>query len=140
MYSPLTPVEATTKVKDAKTTLSGIVKQFKNLLTQQEIRFLKLYADTPPKIPHFYILWKMHKNPVVGRPIVAGYNWITTGASKLVAYYLNQFVTHFELPDSFSLVRELEKTHSLLTAFYLQQTSGHFTLTSLLMKLLKSTN
>ena len=27
-------------------------------------------------IPHFYIIWKILKNPIVGRPIVAGYNWI----------------------------------------------------------------
>ena len=25
-------------------------------------------------IPHFYIIWKILKNPIVGRPIVVGYN------------------------------------------------------------------
>ena len=33
-------------------------------------------------IPHFYIIWKILKNPIVGRPIVAGYKWIFTPASK----------------------------------------------------------
>ena len=32
-------------------------------------------------IPHFYIIWKILKNPIVGRPIVAGYDWILTPAS-----------------------------------------------------------
>jgi hypothetical protein len=27
-------------------------------------------------IPHFYIIWKILKNPIIGRPIVAGYDWI----------------------------------------------------------------
>ena len=27
-------------------------------------------------IPHFYIIWKILKNPLVGRLIVAGYDWI----------------------------------------------------------------
>ena len=27
-------------------------------------------------IPHFYIIWKILKNPIVGRPIVASYDWI----------------------------------------------------------------
>ena len=27
-------------------------------------------------VPHFYIIWKILKNPIVGRPIVAGYKWI----------------------------------------------------------------
>ena len=35
-------------------------------------------------IPHFYIIWKILKNPIVGRPIVAGYNWILTPASIFV--------------------------------------------------------
>ena len=36
------------------------------------------------KIPHFYIIWKILKNPMVARPIVAGYNWILTPASIFV--------------------------------------------------------
>ena len=39
-------------------------------------------------IPHFYIIWKILKNPIVGRPIVAGYNWIVTPASIFVGHYL----------------------------------------------------
>ena len=35
-------------------------------------------------VPHFYIIWKILKNPIVGRPIVAGYNLILTPASIFV--------------------------------------------------------
>ena len=51
------------------------------------------------------------KNPIVGRPIVAGYNWILTPASIFVGHYLKDFCFKFDsiLLDSFSLVRTLEK-------------------------------
>ena len=61
-------------------------------------------------IPHFYIIWKILKNPIVGRPIVAGYNWILTPASIFVGHYLKEFYCKFDsiLTDSLSLVKILE--------------------------------
>ena len=47
-------------------------------------------------IPHFYITWKLLKNPVVGRPIVAGYDWISTPASIFVGHYLKEFYSQFD--------------------------------------------
>ena len=63
-------------------------------------------------IPHFYIIWKILKNPIVGRPIVAGYNWILTPASIFVGHYLKVFYSKFEniLTDSLSLIKLLENT------------------------------
>ena len=62
-------------------------------------------------IPHFYIIWKILKNPIVGRPIVAGYNWILTPASIFVGHYLKEFYCKFDsiLTDSLSLVKILEE-------------------------------
>ena len=61
-------------------------------------------------IPHFYIIWKILKNPVVGRPIVAGYNWILTPASIFVGHYLKEFYSKFEniLTDSLSVIKMLK--------------------------------
>ena len=52
------------------------------------------------------------KNPIVGRPIVAGYNWILTPASIFVGTLLKDFYKKFNgiLKDSLSLVKILEKT------------------------------
>jgi len=60
-------------------------------------------------IPHFYIIWKILKNPIVGRPICAGYNWILTPASIFVDHFLKEFYSKFEniLTDSLSLVKIL---------------------------------
>ena len=51
------------------------------------------------------------KNPIVGRPIVAGYNWILTPASIFVGHYLKEFYCKFDsiLTDSLSLVKILEE-------------------------------
>ena len=64
------------------------------------------------EIPNFYIIWKILKNPIVGLPIVAGYNWILTPASIFLGHYLKSFYSKFEniLTDSLSLVKLLEKT------------------------------
>ena len=61
-------------------------------------------------IPHFYILWKILKKPIVGRPIVLGCNWILTPASIFVGHRLKKFCEKFNtiLPDTLSLVKILE--------------------------------
>ena len=49
------------------------VKQFKTEIQNKlEAEFLmsKMFFYN---IPHFYIIWKILNNPMVGRPIVAGY-------------------------------------------------------------------
>ena len=61
-------------------------------------------------IPHVYIIWKILKNPIIGRPIVAGYDWILTPASIFAGHFLKIFYNKFYsiLSDSFSLVKLLE--------------------------------
>jgi hypothetical protein len=63
-------------------------------------------------VPHFYIIWKILKNPMVGRPIVAGYNWLLTPASIFVGTFLKDFYGKFDeiLKDSLSLIKILEKS------------------------------
>ena len=60
--------------------------------------------------PHFYILWKIFKDPIVGRPIVSGCNWILTPVSIFVGHHLKKFCEKFEtiLPGTLSLVKILE--------------------------------
>lgn len=41
------------------------------------------------QLPHFYIMPKLHKNPVKGRPIVASHSWCTWPLSKWVANRIN---------------------------------------------------
>ena len=47
-------------------------------------------------VPDFYIIWKIINNPIVGRPIVAGYKWILTPSSIFVAHYLKEFIPNLK--------------------------------------------
>ena len=68
----------------------------RNLLDKQKEKDFLLSKFTKFTIPHFYIIWKLLKNPIVGRPIVAGYNWILTPALIFVGHYLKEFYTKFD--------------------------------------------
>ena len=86
----------------------------KGSCSYQEAKFLlsKIESFTTP---HFYIIWKILKNPMVGRPIVAGYNWLLTPASIFVGTFLKDFYSKFVgiLKDSLSLIKTLEKSNSI---------------------------
>ena len=60
-----------------RTELLGVINKYsmKNECNKKEKDFL-LSKTKGFTIPHFYIIWKILKNPVIGRPIVAGYDWI----------------------------------------------------------------
>lgn len=69
--------------------------------------FIKYYADNA-KLPSFYITIKVHKSPIVGRPIVASNSWFTTGLSTWLGKKLNklnQADTDYILTDSKTLVK-----------------------------------
>ena len=62
-------------ITDIQNKLKRMVEShlYKGTCTKKEADFLlsKMYIFD---IPHFYIIWKILKNPIVGRPIV--YSWI----------------------------------------------------------------
>ena len=63
-------------------------------------------------IPHFYIIWKILKNPPFGRPIVAP-------ASIFVGHFLKEFYSKFDsiLNDILSLVKIFENSRFDLNIF-----------------------
>ena len=79
--------------------------------SQKEKTFL--LSNVYNYVVHFYIIWKILKNPPVGRPIVAGYKWSFTPASIFVGHFLKRFYSKFDsiLNDSLSLVKLLENNH-----------------------------
>ena len=63
------------------------------------------------KIPYFYIIWKILKNSPVGRPIVAGYDWIFSPAFIYIGNFLIKFYSEFAkmLTDSLELILFIDK-------------------------------
>ena len=81
-----------------------IEQKYGSILTALARKYLSS-CNEDFSLPHFDILWKIHKNPTVGRPIVASYKWRMTCASKIVNFYLNGCVSKFAtiLPNTFLL-------------------------------------
>ena len=92
-YIKLSLEEMEILIAKIKSELSEVVGRYNsnNLCSAKEKDFL-LSKMTNFTVPHFYIIWKILKNPIVGRPIVAGYNWILTPASIFVGHYLKKFI------------------------------------------------
>ena len=109
-------------ISKIKKDLRIIVKKHveKGSCSYYEEKFLLSKIDSF-SIPHFYIIWKILKNPPVGRPIVAGYNWILTPASIFVGHFLIHFYVKFgcvKINDSISSLKFLEKTKFSKNIFY----------------------
>ena len=111
VYKFLNEEQAKQFVKEIQIRLRNIVSRHKKngICSTKEAEFL-LSKMNNFDIPHFYIIWKILKDPIVGRPIVAGYNWILTPASIFVGHYLKEFCKKFDsiLLDTKSLVKLLE--------------------------------
>ena len=92
-----------------KVSLNQILKKFDNILSYQEKRFLS-QNEKSFSIPLFYIIPKVLKNPIVGRPIVGGTNWITKPASRFVAFHLQSYYKLFDtiLLDKIDVVQFIE--------------------------------
>ena len=108
----LTKEKAEQLIRVIKKRLENVVNNhmIKGFCSKKEQQFL-LSNLNGFKVPHFYVIWKILKNPIVGRPVVAGYNWILSPASIFVGHYLKEFCTKSDaiLMDSLSLVKFLKK-------------------------------
>ena len=85
-------------------------------ITHLEAKWIcKKLDDRPFSASSFYILPKIHKTPIKGRPIVPSMSWITFNLSKWIANQLNPLVTEFcpnVLRDSTQLIQDLTLINS----------------------------
>ena len=83
VYQELCKEEAKISCLKAKIQLQEIMDTFSKNLQYKEQEFFNSKLDDF-EIPGFYITHKIQKTPMVGRPIVAGYNWLAAPVSKVV--------------------------------------------------------
>ena len=109
VYSPLPKEEVDLLLIRIKVTLQKMIEKFDILLSNQDKKFL-LQNIEKFTIPYFYILPKIVKNPIVGRPILAGCNWITRPASKYIAFHLQKYYKLFDtiITDRLDVLRFIE--------------------------------
>ena len=72
-YQYLTPAEAVTYGDRIRTHLTDWLKRWKTIIPSNEKRFIKQALNDPDTDPisTFYLLMKVHKNPIATRPIVS---------------------------------------------------------------------
>ena len=88
--------DTSTYAKVHNVSASGIQKMMlrfiatlEDKIPPNEHKWLTRETERLSQLPHFYIMPKLHKNPVKGRPIVASHSWSTWPLSKWVANRIN---------------------------------------------------
>lgn len=87
----------------------GFIKNMS--LPANEKKWLLAETAKASQVPEFYVLPKLHKDPVKGRPIVAGHSWCTTPLSIWCANKLKPVVDGLftVLRDTRDLIEKLDK-------------------------------
>ena len=76
------------------------------------------------KLPDFYMIIKVHKDPVAGRPIVPQHSWLTSNLSRYLAVELNKVVVN--LPEK-SVLQGSKELLITLEPMWVPQSATLFT-------------
>ena len=87
----------------------GFIATLDGGIPPNEHKWLTRETERLSQLPQFYIMPKLHKDPVKGRPIVACHSWSTWPLSKWVANRINTYASSQEtvLTDTNALISML---------------------------------
>ncbi len=92
-----------------------ILSELKEIFSKYHINDAEKFSLYPKSwvLPEFYVIPKLHKNPVSTRPIVPNFNSITTLCAKWLHQQLWPVVRHYQwvLPGTLSAVKQLSSQH-----------------------------
>jgi len=109
-YTQLSKNEATTRMESIKSTLENIFQTNQHLLSKPEITYFKRSFATRFRLPIFYGLPKVHKNPISLRPVVSSSNSLLSVFSIWLDYRMKDLLPLVDsyLKDSTTLINELK--------------------------------
>lgn len=100
-----------------------IVRRMLKLVSRSTYRFLCMSLSNQSPCT-FYVIPKLHKEPISTRPIAASHSWVTTGLSVWIDSMLQPVITEVinsHVSNSFSVICDLETMvippHAYLTAW-----------------------
>jgi hypothetical protein len=91
--------------------LHDLVGEGQDFFTAQERAFVLVKDADQVVLPEFYVIPKLHKTPIVGRPIVPSHSWVTSNLSIWLDTKLRPLLSLFPwiLRDSKQLLQQLPK-------------------------------
>ena len=98
-------------IADMCSLLKGFLDTHKGHINALEYKWLvHALKGGSHKLPTFYMLPKLHKSPVVGRPIVASCAWVFAPLSQWLSFHLNPVVQTMDtvLVSTAALVTDLQ--------------------------------
>ena len=108
-YKPI----AAFNMSRVKAHANGLIAILRHIIPVAQHKWLDHRTALSQRLPDFYILPKLHKNPVKGRPIVASQSWVTTPLSAWCSHKLNVVMRKLPsvLPDTPELQARLLPLH-----------------------------
>jgi hypothetical protein len=112
-YKQLTYMEAKSKMDTIKANLKLLLSNNKNILSKSEWVYFDRSLQLHHRLPVFYGLPKVHKNPVTLRPVVSGINSLLSVFSNWLDYKLKVLLPHVKsfVKDSATVIKELKSLH-----------------------------
>ena len=104
-------LESTFTIHDVQTRINNFCEIWntRNVLTDMDARWIRQHTTSKPA--YFYLLAKIHKQPLKTRPIVSYSGSVCYGLSKWLDVELKKLLPHlpYVAPSSFSVVSELRE-------------------------------
>lgn len=110
-YKEVQPDEIHEVTQEVQNDIEHLITTKRSLFSEQVRKFLTVKTDTSSiQVPRIYILPKVHKPKLTGRPIVPSHSWCTTALSRWLDDELQSLLPHLTTvtKDSKSLVNTLE--------------------------------
>jgi hypothetical protein len=112
-YLQLSPTEAKHKMEDLKVTLKALLQEHQHNLSKPELIYVQRTLQLFHRLPVFYGLPKVHKNPMMLHPVVSGcgsllpifYTWLDFKMKELLPFIKSY------LKKSTSVINDLQDLH-----------------------------
>jgi len=110
-YIQLTPQEANNKMKDLTDSLKDLIRSHQNNLSRAEFLYFQRSFQQQFKLPVFYGLPKVHKNPVTLRPVVSTTNSLLAVFSVWLDYKMKELLPFIQsyIKNSSAVINDLKQ-------------------------------
>jgi hypothetical protein len=109
-YKQLTHIEARSKMETIKTNLKLLLSNNRDLSSKSEWIFFERSLQLHHRLPVFYGLPKVHKNPITLRPVINGIDSLLAVFSHWLDYKLKELLPYIKsfVKDYATVIKEIK--------------------------------